>query len=209
MGLNQDVKQHEKRVLEGAAPYTVICRRCCTGSKFVRHDVRRRTFCGREGNEVITVRSWIARWTCTNCLFRFTDYPPFALPNKQFTKATVFELVGRFVNDFFDRITYRSTPLLAPHIDDGPLSKLPVCSHATVWRWMSWLDELREEASLAMRLLDVSCNSTLHRCGWAVQPWKYRSNARRIVLRSARRSLHIFDRMDTAQVSPKLEQAPP
>ncbi len=211
MGLNHDIDQHEKRVFSGAEPYTVICRRCQEKSEFVRHDVRRRTFCSRDGGDALTVRSWIARWKCTNCQFRFTDYPPFALPNKQFVKSTVFELVSRFVDDFFDRITYRSASCLESHVDDeqGPSNAQSICSHATVWRWMSWLDRLRDGAAWALRILQQEHpSSSLHRRSWSVQPWKYRSEERGVVLRSARRSLHHFIRFEATPASPKLEQAP-
>ena len=154
------------------------------------------------------IHSWIARWKCTNCLYRFTDYPSFALPYKQFAKGTVFDLAGHFVDDCSSRNTYRSSCNIASF---GTGSELPteqesICSHSTLWRWLSWLDRLRDGASWALGYLSsIDPQSTLHRCAWRVQPWKYRSEARGSLLRSARRSLHLFGRFEATSVSPKLQ----
>lgn len=173
MGLVRDVAQHEQQIFKGKQPHTIYCRRCRAKDDFKRHDVRRRSFTGTDGGEVVTIRSWIARWICKNCCYRFTDQPPFGLPRKQSTKQVVFELTRRILDEPLEFLTYRATACIYAH-QSVPLPISGICSHSTLWRWMTWLYELRDEASRAMEHIQTDDPGSMHhRNLWLIRPKKY------------------------------------
>lgn len=213
MKILEQATQHEARVMANVeGPYCSCCRRCKARGRFSRHDVRRRNISAVEDGQLVEVRTWIVRWKCVNCLFRFTDYPPFALPYRRCAKATLFEMAAHFCQGD-ERSTYRSTCVLKTQEASPLSSESNVCSHSSLWRWLSWLHSLQERASECLQLLEQwNPRSTLHRCVWGVSPLKYRSEARGDVVRGARRSLNLtmlFENACEGFVSPKLQQHSP
>jgi hypothetical protein len=84
---------------------------------------------------------------------------------------------------------------------DEPLARRAAAlAHSTVWRWLSWLGDELEEAWRAVRGLIRSrtSDSALHREGWGVSPYKYRSESRRQTLQRALEGLVM------AEVYPRL-----
>lgn len=203
---HQAIEDHTRRILraEPSVPYRESCR-SCNSERFVRHDVRRREFywldelgCSR------SCSSWIARWKCLECKTIFTDYPPFALPEKRYTKDTVFDAVQSFCEGH--KTTYRSPIPVAPSLE-----KRAGVAGSTLWRWISWM---RSRQWVPMQIVEFISgkypDSMLHRFLGLVAPWKARSddrlkdvcNARRFVL-----FVRIFERENNGRVSPTLQQA--
>ena len=76
-------------------------------------------------------------------------------------------------------------------------------SHTTVWRMLSWLGTQVVALEKGLELLahhNVSC--TCHRFVGMVAPYKYRSEARRQALCTARRLLHLIDRWNRSFPEP-------
>ena len=82
-------------------------------------------------------------------------------------------------------------------------------AHSTVWRWLSWLGDELQDAWCAIRQLirARTADSVLHREGWGVSPYKYRSEARRLTLQRAVEGLvlaAIFQRLFGKAIFPRL-----
>jgi len=209
MCFEEQVREHERKILGvESAIYRPRCKRCDARTGFVRHGIRRRQFRSVADGNVVSIDSWIVRWKCSCCCFTFTDRPPFALPNKRFVKATVFKLTTDYCE--IRSTTYRKPERPqcgSPREESNGIKLAP----SNVWRWMCWLNDLWWEASRALRIIqEDDIHSTLHRCVWAVDPCKYRSDARSSVVHSARRSVSLF-RIFEARfgdgTSPALQQA--
>ena len=210
MCFEEQVREHESKILGSKSVlYRPHCKRCDARTGFVRHGIRRRQFqCVDDGN-VHMIDSWIVRWKCKRCWFTFTDHPPFALPNKRFVKATVFELTLSYCN-------IRSTTYRSP---SDPICDSPEGEHngiklapSNLWRWMCWLSDLWCEANRALWIIQDEFDGTLYRWIWEVDPCKFRSEARHSVLCSARRSVSLFRIFEARYgdgTSPALQQATP
>jgi len=192
MTIEDCIKQHEELVMCPVSKrYAACCPHCEHDGKFHRHEIRRRTFyVESESGEAFAVQSWLVRWRCSNCGRRFTDYPPFALPHKRFVKPSVFGIAMKFFRD--GRSTYRRATSVT-------------AAHSSLWRWLSWLADLFESGRRCLQFLMASNpESILHRNGYLVAPWKWRSACRGSTLHTAFRTLaHIV--MFEESCSPTLE----
>lgn len=201
----QAIEAHTRRVLqtESLVPYQQRCK-ACNCNRLARHDIRRREFYWvDELGGSRAYRSWIVRWKCCKCKTIFTDYPPFALPEKRYTKDTVFDSVQQFCEE--RDATYRvPMPNRPPGVDHARLSG------SSVWRWISWMRDCwwvpMHVNEYLLRYEDYSW----YRFAGNVEPSKARDNQRLIDLCGARRFVHlvrIFERVIAAQSSPTLQQA--
>ncbi len=183
----QLIEEHTQRILRAdpLMPYQQVCKACRSAS-FVRHDVRRREFYWRD--ELGCSRSctsWIARWKCLTCKGIFTDYPPFALPEKRYTKESVFDAVQSFCED--DKATYRSPSSGRQASENGVQ-----ISSSTLWRWISWM---KSRWWIPIWIIDQFLswypNSMIHRHWWLVAPSKARTNERLEVVSHARKFVRL------------------
>lgn len=176
------IEEHNCRVLNGSmTPYkNRPCACCGSESSFAQHDVRRRMFyfIDEHGN-CHQLRSWIVRWRCKRCKFLYTDIPPFAIPNKRFTRDSIIQVTHGFCANSVT--TYR-----APMPDQGWGKKSIELSPSTLWRWVSWMWSKPWIPMQVMQFaLDFDQGCVLHRMTWTVESWKYRTKERGILVRHA------------------------
>jgi hypothetical protein len=197
------IEEHSRGILRSdSTPYQEVCK-ACRSSRLVRHDVRRREFYFRdELGCARSISSWIARWKCSQCKGIFTDYPPFALPEKRYTKDTIIEVTLSFCE--VDQATYRS-PLLSLR---APKEE-PQIHGSTLWRWISWM---KSRWWIAPRIIDLFLqwypNSMIHRQRWPVAPCKARSEERLGDVSDARkfiRLIQMFEAEKWYRTSPTLQ----
>ena len=77
-----------------------------------------------------------------------------------------------------------------------------------MWRWLSWLGDGLQDAFGSVRRLIRSGtpDSSLHREGWGVSPYKYRSEVRRQTLQRAVEGLvvaKVFERLFGKAIFPR------
>jgi hypothetical protein len=197
------IEEHSRRVLRAdSTPYRTVCK-ACRSDRLVRHDVRRREFYWRDELGCSrSIPSWIARWKCSVCKGIFTDYPPFALPEKRYTKDTIFEVVVSFCE--IEQTTYRS-PVPTPQT---PIAELKIHG-STLWRWISWM---KSRWWIAPRIIDLLLqwypNSWIHRKWWLVAPCKARTEERLKDVSHARkfvRLIQMFEAEKWDRSSPTLQ----
>ena len=208
MTLEENVREHESQILRHDSKcYRPCCRRCDSESGFVRHAIRRRQFRAVEDGVVHVMHSWIVRWKCTRCMYTFTDYPPFALPDKQFVKSSVFGLSASYCDS---RCTSYRSQKRGENGREEPRPGMQLAA-STLWRWMNWLSEKWQLAGQVIEMIwHENPFSTVHRFVGAVDPCKYRSKAREDVLCAARRSVRRFLRFEAelwTATSPVPQQA--
>ena len=178
------------------------CQECflCGATQFRLHDCRPRTFRQLVGRCVNMVRSWIARWQCKACQQRFTDYPPFALPRKQFVQPAVHSLAKKYLGS---NASYRRTvreqglPLV---YDPSPAQRdpAPELAPSTLWRWLSWLGGMSNTLRAASDLLrQQEPNSQWHRQVWEPGSGKFRSPQRKETLQQAMKLLVLSELLGT------------
>jgi hypothetical protein len=126
------------------------------------------------------------------------------LPYKRFVTEVVCDRSGTFLGSdqsYRQTVRRQGRPLVYDDRQDEPLARRAAAlAHSTVWRWLSWLGDELEEAWRAVRGLIRSrtSDSALHREGWGVSPYKYRSESRRQTLQRALEGLVM------AEVYPRL-----
>jgi len=160
---------------------------------FRRHDRRRRVFLVVLERVVHKVLSALTRWKCPLCTYRFTLYPPFALPRKRYVKESIFKLARAHLE--VDELSYRTAvavermPVFYSQRDDGSIDERSL-SHSTLHRWHSLFFSLLETLREAQHLVrQKSAKSGLFRRIFAPAPGKYRSEERRAILARALRAL--------------------
>ena len=78
--LADEIKKHNAAVRRNSRDrvrYRRVCAVCTIGEVFAPHELRRRWLRYMDGNKVLRVRIWLARWKCCTCGRRFTDHPNF------------------------------------------------------------------------------------------------------------------------------------
>ena len=139
-----------------------------------------------------SVPGYLPRFECVACGRTFTDYPPFALPHKRYTTASVLDRCRSFFAGF--NVSYRKAVwvgrqriVYAPHDGHEDLRQL---SHATLWRWLGWLGGMTLVLAAALKLVrDKDPQANLFRRPYPIDPRRYRSEQRRLVLQTAARLL--------------------
>jgi len=171
---------------------------------FAKHDCARRKFRIRVYDptldEIVVeiIESWRVRFRCRHCRKTFTEYPPFALPHKRFVKQEVLAKALQYLTAEQGpdcRATYRETvwerrvPLSYAEDQEGRQF-----SHATVWRWLSWLGSLKDLRQWATQLIfQKDPQANLHWKPHPIANHKVRSEERRQTLEQAAMTLDIVD----------------
>ena len=112
---------------------------------------------------------------------------PFALRHKQFASHTLLERAKDFLGS---RKSYRQAVCAnqraltyADRQAHSLAARGAALAHSRLWRWLSWLGELTRTIQAAGQLIDQKDpDSTLHRQVIPIDPRKYRSEPRRVLL---------------------------
>jgi hypothetical protein len=160
------------------------------------------------GAVVHLVPGCVPRFKCPACGRTFTEYPPFALPHKRYTTASVLDRARRFFRGCgvaYRKATWvdRQRIVYAPRNGREDLRQL---SHVTLWRWLGWLGEMTGLlASVSKLIRDKDPAADLFRRLYPVDPRRYRSEQRRQTLHNAARLLEAaegFERLFGVRVFP-------
>jgi hypothetical protein len=116
------------------------------------------------------------------------------LRHKQFVSQT---LLGQAKDFLGSRKSYRQAvrrdrrALVYDDRQEHPLAaRGAALAHSTLWRWLSWLGGLTRTMQRASELIcQQNPHSTLHRQVIPIDPRKYRSERRRMLLEEATRML--------------------
>ena len=117
--------------------------------------------------------------------------PSFALPYKRFVTEVVCDRSGSFLGSdqsYRETVRQQGRAMVYDDRQDEDLARQGAAlAHSTVWRWLSWLGEQLPEAWHGVRQLirARTSDSALHREGWHVSRYKYRSEPRRQTLQRA------------------------
>jgi hypothetical protein len=125
---------------------------------------------------------------------RLPTIRPFALRHKQFVSPTLLERAKHFLGSqksYRQAVRQRKRSLVYDDRQKHPLAaKGAALAHSTLWRWLSWLGQLKRTMQRASQLISQEDpHSTLHRQVISVDPRKYRSQGRRVRLEQAARLL--------------------
>ena len=167
-------------------------------SFFKRHQARSRKFRILCDALVQVVLCLVIRWKCPGCNKTFTQQPPFALPGKRYTRDTILDLSGCYLED--ETATYRSAVLedgielfhASTSGEDAPSYK--TLSHSTPYRWITTLGGLKEILRRAQDvILRKTPASTVCRdlAALEISHKKYVKAAREGVLKRCRRLIHL------------------
>jgi hypothetical protein len=186
----EEINQHTEQVLKGENPCPVTnCPKCRAKSDhFKPREAKPRIFYVVFEQIIQVVNAFLTLWKCPECGKCFMGYPPFAMPYKRYTTATICEFSRQYVEN--DAMTYRGvidqTPLLSETTPEWELS------HTTVHRWISSLGGLDMTLAKAQDLImQANPMSTISRDLAAVEIAcrKYTSEARKTLLLTCRKIL--------------------
>lgn len=140
------------------------------------------------------VLSLLTRWLCRKCGQSFTDYPPFAVPNKRYVRKEIEERSAHYVEE--DTATYRrvvregNTACGYDLNEDGTMDERQL-ARSTVHRWLTWLGNQRVKLSQVLGMVKaLAPRATIHREHLPVPARKYQGKERKTTLQTARRLLH-------------------
>lgn len=212
----EEIKAYRAAVLAGEVDCASVVCQVCEGvpDEFKVHERRRRWFYVIVEAFVERLVSLLIRWECPLCGKTFTQYPPFALPRKRYVRQAVEALAGKYVLD--DSYTYREAVRVrggaigyASSQDDEIDERQLVPS--TVWRWLSFMGELKETLRKAHGLIRAKApSSVLFRNAVLIARRRYRSVGRRNLLRGALRLVHAgqeYRRLFGRSIFPELATA--
>jgi transposase-like protein len=191
MPVREEIKTHKEAVLAGEVKCTRVDCPICEGvpDAFKVHERRRRWFYVIVGAFVERLVSLLIRWKCPLCGRTFMQYPPFALPHKRYVRQAVEALAGRYVREesctYREAVKARGGAIGYAAAQDERIDERQLVP-STVWRWLSFLGELKETLRKARRLIRAKApSSSLFRNASSIDRRKYRSELRRNVLRGA------------------------
>jgi hypothetical protein len=138
--------------------------------------------------------SLLTRWLCPCCRRRFTDYPPFAVPNKRYVRQEIEERSARYLEDgsaiYRQVVRDGNTACGYDMNEDGTMDERQLVG-STVHRWLTWLGCQTEKLSMVLGMVKaLAPRSTIHRDPLPIPARKYRSEKRNEILQNARRLLH-------------------
>lgn len=194
----EKIKRHTEAVENGSRVCTLetcpLCGRPPGEKGFSPCGNRARTFLVVVDALVQKVLSAVTRWLCRFCLRRFTEYPPFAVPNKRYVRQEIEERSAHYLED--DAATYRgvvrdgNTACGYDLNEDGTMDERQMAG-STVHRWLTWLGSQLETLSVLLGMVKaLEPRSTIHRDPMPIPARKYRSDKRKAILQTARRRLH-------------------
>lgn len=175
------------------------CCKCGTSPHlFIRHECRLRKFRILYNMLVHVVVCLVIRWKCTGCKKTFTQQPPFALPLKRYTRETILDTSGSYLED--EKSSYRKSVreegasfLYASTAgNDLPTSK--ELAHSTPYRWITSLSSFKEIPRRTLDLiLQQEPDSPICRvlASLMVSPNKFVKAARESVLKRCRQLIHL------------------
>ena len=138
--------------------------------------------------------------------------PSFALPYKRFVTDVVCDRSGIFLGSdqsYRETVRVQGRAMVYDDRQDEEWARQGAAlAHSTVWRWLSWLgDELPDTWRAVRQLIRArTSDSVLHREGWGVSPYKYRSESRRLTLQRAVEGLvlaAVFQRLFGKAIFPR------
>ena len=165
---------------------------------FTRHQARRRGFRILCGLLVDVVLGLVIRWKCPGCKKTFTQQPPFALRCKRFTRETILDFSGSYLED--EASSYRKTvleegmPIGYPTKTVNDSLIYPELAHTTPYRWISSLGGFKEIPRRALdHVLQANPASTVHRdlTALKISPGKYVKTTREKVLKRCRQLIYL------------------
>ena len=186
----EEINQHSEQVLKGENSCPVsICPKCGAKSNNFKHrEAKPRIFYVLIEQVIQVVNAFLTLWRCPECKKCFMGYPPFAMPYKRYTTATICEFTRRYVEN--DDMSYRGvineTPLFSETTPERELV------HTTIHRWITTLGRMDMTLARAQDLImQANPLSTISRdmaaVGIACQ--KYTSEARKSLLLTCRKML--------------------
>jgi transposase-like protein len=196
MPVREEIKEHKAAVLAGEVKCTRVDCPICEGvpDAFKVHERRKRWFYVVTGRFVERLISLLIRWKCPLCGKTFTQYPPFALPHKRYVRQVVEALAGKYVNEesctYREAVKVRGGAIGYASVQDDEIDERQLV-HSTIWRWLSFLGELKETLRKAHGLIRAKAPaSVLSRNTASIAPHKYRTTHRRNVLRGVLRLMY-------------------
>lgn len=121
----------------------------------------------------------------------FHGLPSFAVPCKRFVTDVICDHSKNFLGSdqsYRQTVRWHGREIVHDDRQDEALARQAAAlAHSTVWRWLSWLGDALPEAWRTVRQLirARTSDSALHREGWHVSRYKYRSEPRRQTLQRA------------------------
>ena len=196
------------------------CQLCHTPSSlFMRHQARPRRFYILSDMLVQVVLCLVIRWRCSGCKKSFTQQPPFAFPRKRYTRESILEFSGCYLEE--KASSYRAAVLEesvsflhAPATKEDPISGKEL-AHSTLYRWITSLGHMKEVLRCAQDLiLQKDPTSSVYRdlASFEVSPRKYIKPAREWISNAAGRSSTWRRNSGPASVlrfSPSMQQGVP
>jgi len=165
---------------------------------FRRHQARPRTFYILCDLLVHVLRCLVIRWKCPGCNKTFTQQPPFALPRKRYTRETILDYSGYYLNE--EPATYRGTVLEesseifhASTSKEEPINNRSL-AHSTPYRWITSLGGFKEIQRCAQDLVlqkNPASGICRHLAALEIAPGKHKTAARKAVLRLCRQLIHL------------------
>jgi len=165
---------------------------------FRRHQARPRKFYILCDMLVQVVLCLVIRWRCSGCKKTFTQQPPFALPFKRYTRETILDFSGCYLEE--EASTYRTAVLEEgmPIFHASTTREEPIngkeLAHSTIYRWITSLGGLKEVLRCAQDLiLQKNPASSICRdlASLDVSPGKYVKPAREWILKRCRQILRL------------------
>jgi hypothetical protein len=165
------------------------CPKCYSElAKFRVHEYRKRPLLYIVDVFVYHAIAVFIRWKCSVCNKTFIEYPPFALPNKQYISINIEQLCKKYIEDPLS--TYRK---IAPNIgyqNDAPtVIDERQLSHSTLWRWIPCLEQMSQNLA---NLLNLTCKQLFdhpffsNNIQYAIPARKYRTQNRKDTLQAVK-----------------------
>lgn len=149
----EDIKAHQERIEKGKiSPHKLpACPRCHVDSEYFKvHAFRERRFLVIVDMFVEKTGCPLVRFRCPGCGKTFTDYPDFAVPHKQYTRQSIMESCGRYVEN--DEMTYCKAAMIDGSVAGYPQSDATLAP-STIHRWITTLGRFTETCRTALGLV--------------------------------------------------------
>lgn len=187
----QEINQHTEQVLNGENPCPVTnCPKCREKSNYFKpREAKPRKFYVVIEQVIHVVNAFLTLWKCPECGKCFMGYPPFAMPYKRYTTATICELSRQYVEN--DKMSYRGVINQTPLLFSETTPERELC-HTTIHRWITTLGRMDMTLARAQDLImQANPLSTISRDMAAVEIAcrKYTSEARKSLLLTCRKML--------------------
>jgi hypothetical protein len=184
------------------------CEKCMVDSQFFKiHAYRERKFLLIIKVMIKTIFCPLVRFKCPGCGKTVTYYPDFAIPHKRYTRQSIVNLSGDYVQT--DQKTYLDTVLTKSGTPAYENSERTL-ARSTVHRWIFCLSRLKKTCQTALCLiLQENPSSRICRDFYqvTVAQGKYRSEHRKYILIQCRKLVYLetfFQRIFKTSIFTKL-----